>query len=85
VHYEDNTGTVARDVWEWAVANGDNPRFRIVVAGYDDKRELPQGWLEIKRKEHGGYGGKNGNRQRERLWISPHCISDKKDSTILGL
>jgi len=73
VPYEDNTGTVARDVWQWAIANGDNPRLRIVVAGYDDGRELPPGWTEIKRVEHGGYGSGNGNRHRERLWCSPHC------------
>ena len=79
VAYEDNTGTVARAVWEWAVANGDNPRLRIVVAGYDDGRELPPGWTEIKRAEKGGYGNGNGNgngnRFRERLWLSPHCLT----------
>lgn len=90
VPYEDNTGTVAADVWEWAVANGDNPKLRIVVAGYEDGRVLPEGWTTIERFEHGGRGrstskGKNQNHTLERLWLSPHCISDKTDSTILGL
>jgi DNA adenine methylase len=78
VPYEDRTGTVAADVWQWALANGDNPRLRIVVAGYEDGRTLPHGWTAIKRTEHGGYCHKgkaeiNGNRHRERLWCSPHC------------
>jgi hypothetical protein len=73
VAYDDETGTVAADVWQWAIANGDNPRLRIVVAGYEDGRTLPHGWTEIKRAEHGGYGFGNGNRHRERLWCSPHC------------
>jgi DNA adenine methylase len=73
VSYEDRTGTVARDVWDWAVLNGDNPRLRIVVAGYEDGRTLPSGWTTIERTENGGYGSGNGNRHRERLWCSPHC------------
>jgi DNA adenine methylase len=73
VAYEDRTGTVAADVWQWALANGDNPRLRIVVAGYEDGRTLPHGWTAIERIEKGGYGSGNGNRHRERLWCSPHC------------
>jgi len=73
VAYDDETGTVARDVWQWALANGDNPRLRIVVAGYEDGRTLPHGWTAIERIEKGGYGFGNGNRHRERLWCSPHC------------
>ena len=73
VAYEDRTGTVAADVWQWALANGDNPRLRIVVAGYEDGRALPYGWVAIERVEKGAYGSGNGNRHRERLWCSPHC------------
>lgn len=75
VAYEDRTDTVAADVWQWAIANGDNPRLRIVVAGYEDGRVLPYGWTVVERTEHGGFGNGsgNGNRFRERLWCSPHC------------
>jgi DNA adenine methylase len=73
IEYENGTGTVARDVWDWAVLNGDNPRLRIVVAGYEDGRTLPSGWTTIERRENGGYGNGNDNRFRERLWCSPHC------------
>lgn len=81
VPYDDQTGTVARDVWEWAIANGNNPQLRIVVAGYDDGRALPDGWTAVERVEQGGYGSNNGNRFRERLWRSPHCV--KSNSFLL--
>jgi DNA adenine methylase len=83
VPYEDQTGTVAREVWDWAVANGNNPRLRIVVAGYEDGRVLPEGWTAIERVEHGGHGnrskGKNQNHTLERLWLSPYCLRPKAD------
>jgi DNA adenine methylase len=84
VPYEDRTGIVARDVWDWAVLNGVNPRLRIVVAGYDDGRTLPSGWTTIERTEIGGFGSKNGNRFRERLWCSPHCHSPETISLFGG-
>lgn len=79
VSYEDQTGTVAHEVWNWAVANGNDPRLRIVVAGYEDGRVLPEGWTAIERVEDGGYGkrqskGKNQNHKLERLWLSPYCL-----------
>jgi len=81
VHYEDGTGDVARDVWAWALANGDNPQLRIVVAGYDDGRDVPDGWATVERAEKGGYAnqGENANRHRERLWASPHCVGVQAD------
>ena len=84
VAYDDGTGDTAADVWQWACKNGDNPRLRIVVAGYDDGRELPEGWSAIERIEHGGYGNANANgnvnRYRERLWLSPHCVHAKQET-----
>jgi DNA adenine methylase len=58
VPYDDNTGNVSKDVWEWSIENGNNPRIRIVVAGYDDGRKLPEGWGIIERSEQGGYGAR---------------------------
>ena len=79
VHYDDGTGDVASSVWRWACENGDNPRLRIVVAGYDDGRDIPDGWVTIERSE-GGYanGTDNANRHRERLWCSPHCVNPEQ-------
>lgn len=76
VDYDDN-GDTAAEVWAWAIERGDDPRMRIVVAGYDDGRELPKGWRSVSRVEWGGYANRsdNKNRKRERLWLSPHCLS----------
>jgi hypothetical protein len=86
VAYEDGTGDVARDVWAWVVEHGGNPRLRIVVAGYDDGRELPEGWRVVDRAENGGFGNQgkdNANRKRERLWLSPHCLRDAGPGVLL--
>lgn len=85
--YAMESGTVAHDVREWCVKNGDNPKFRIVLAGFDNEHvELEShGWTvhEWFAAGHlrGGMGNtrkdktKGGHQQkRERLWASPHCL-----------
>jgi site-specific DNA-adenine methylase len=85
--YAMESGTVAHDVREWCVKNGDNPKFRIVLAGFDSEHvELERhGWTvhEWFTAGHlrGGMGNvrkdkaKGGHQQkRERLWASPHCL-----------
>ena len=73
-------GEPERDAWAWAVANGSDPDFRICVAGYDDGRDAPDGWVTVAWDGHGGYGRKadgdgRANAKRERLWFSPHCLN----------
>ena len=62
---------------EWAIANGDNPDFRIALCGYDGEHEMPDSWECVPWKAHGGYSrterGK-ANRELERIWFSPHCL-----------
>jgi hypothetical protein len=63
--------------WVWSLENGNDPHFRIVLCGYDDGRETPEGWRAIDWKAQGGHGNRNPdnvNRFRERIWISPHCL-----------
>jgi hypothetical protein len=63
--------------------NGSNPRYRIVLAGFDAEHgDLARaGWREVEwfRKGFlkGGMAqqGEDGHQQgRERLWLSPHCL-----------
>lgn len=65
--------TVADDARVWCVANGGNPRLRIVLAGYDgEHNELEgQGWRVASWSSAGG----GTSRHSERLWFSPHCSS----------
>ena len=85
--YAMESGTVAHDVREWCVKNGDNPKFRIVLAGYDNEHtELEaHGWTVHEWFAAGHLRGGMGNvrkdksagghqQKRERLWASPHCL-----------
>jgi hypothetical protein len=70
---------VAHEVREWAIANGDNPLLRIALCGYAGEHAMPEGWVEVPWKAHGGYGSQGDGRGREnsakeRVWFSPHCL-----------
>lgn len=70
---------VAHDVREWALANGDNPKLRIVLAGYEGEHDMPESWRVLAWKANGGMSnfrknGENENKHRERLWLSPGCF-----------
>jgi site-specific DNA-adenine methylase len=68
---------ISSEVRAWAIANGDNPEFRIALCGYDGEHEMPDTWECVPWKAHGGYArterGK-ANRDLERVWFSPHCL-----------
>lgn len=68
---------VAAAARQWALANGDDPKLRIVLCGYDGEHEMPGGWHCHAYSATGAYVGKGetaqANRHRERLWFSPHC------------
>ena len=80
---------IANQVREWALANGDNPRYRIVLAGYSDEHDhlIPDAWRRIRwsssasyqtaasatRAANGQADGNLSNRHSEVLWLSPHC------------
>jgi len=77
--YSTDDGDVAHAVREWAIANGDNPLLRIALCGYDGEHGMPDSWLALNWKAHGGYGVQgNGNGRtnaaREVIWFSPHCL-----------
>ena len=74
--------TIAHEVREWAIANGDDPRLRIVLAGYDDEHDalMPATWRRYRYSASKAYGsaagaGQNGvNRHKECLWFSSSCL-----------
>ena len=75
--YAKDSESVAHAVREWAVANGDDPRLRIALCGYEGEHEMPASWSVLPWKAHGGYGGQGKqsgvNARRERVWFSPAC------------
>lgn len=69
---------VSAAVREWAIANGDNPRYRIALCGYDGEHAMPESWHEVSWTARPAYkthrGDQTGNRHKERIWFSPHCL-----------
>lgn len=77
--YAHDAHDVTRDVEAWCRDNGDDPRLRIALCGYDGEYDLP-GWSVLHWKANGGYSGQSEassrareNSRRERVWFSPHC------------
>ena len=64
-----------RDVQEWAEKNGNDPKVRIVIAGYKGTWQPLAGWTEREWSPVMGYASDASDRKRERLWCSPSCLS----------
>ena len=82
--YAEDDLQVAHRARQWALANGDNPLFRICLAGYDGEHTIPETWECLSWKTQGGYGNQadatgKKNRDRERLWFSPHCLKAQQE------
>jgi len=79
IRYAGGTGSISREVREWAIANGDNPLLRIALCGYEGEHDMPESWECVRWKAQGGYGSQGkgrgrANAARERIWFSPHCL-----------
>jgi len=83
-------------VREWALANGDNPRYRIVLAGYwsEHCEHMPASWRCARYSANKAYGtasavgsgaGNDANRHNEALWYSPGCEIDGGQQTMTFL
>lgn len=77
--YAHDSLEVAHRVREWCLVNGDNPKYRVVLAGFDGEHGTDlcdAGWTEIEWFTDGYLTGGMGDQQhRERLWASPHCLT----------
>lgn len=68
---------ISADVRAWALEHGDDPKFRIALCGYEGEHDMPEAWECVPWKAHGGYSRTErgvANRDRERIWLSPHCL-----------
>lgn len=60
----------------WAIEHGNDPAYRIALAGYGDEHEMLDGWRELQWEQGSCYAKSVGNvenSRRERIWFSPHC------------
>ena len=92
--YASDSLTVAGDVQKWCIENGGNPRYRVVLAGFDTEHVVLQshGWRVVE-WFRGGFlkggmaniGSAGTNQHRERLWLSPHCLgADERQASLFG-
>lgn len=77
VYKEDNN--IFKQVCQWAIDNGDNPKMRIVLCGYEGYQGIPNTWKTFSWKTNGGManlGNDRGkiNASKETIWLSPHCL-----------
>lgn len=73
---------ISADVRAWALEHGDDPKMRIALCGYQGEHEMPDTWECVPWKAHGGYSRSArgiANRDRERIWFSPHCLRPSDD------
>ena len=77
---------ISHTVRDWCLANGDNPRLRIVLAGYGPEHDhlMPDTWRRHSYSASVAYSttasaqrqdGNHANRHTEMLWFSPHCLN----------
>lgn len=86
--YSHDSLTVAHEVREWAIANGDNPMLRIALCGYEGEHEMPDSWECVAWKAKGGYGTTDKGREnvrRERIWFSPACLKPSAQISLFDL
>lgn len=73
-----NVGSVAADTWTWAKDAAKHPSVRVVLAAYEDGRDVPDGWTVRPWRARKGYKADGGaNARREVLYCSPNCVGDK--------
>lgn len=78
--YTHDSTDIAHEVRRWAIDHGDDPRLRIVLAGYEGEHDMPETWRKVAWTANLTYSSGNGegqnekNRTLERLWFSPHCL-----------
>ena len=77
--YRVDSSSVAHDVREWAILNGENPKMRIALCGYAGEHEMPASWECVAWKAAGGYASQcprpGENAAKERIWFSPACLA----------
>ncbi|MFA4972324.1 MAG: DNA adenine methylase [bacterium] len=80
--YRVDDHSISNAVREWAIEHGQNPRYRIVLAGYaaEHEAQMPATWRVHAYSANACYqtanadGANAANRHNERLWFSPGCL-----------
>ena len=82
--------SISASVREWALSVGNDPAYRIVLAGFEQEHEehMPASWRRFAWSSTGMQATKtsdsNQTRHYERLWMSPHCQTNTTQLSLLG-
>jgi len=83
--YAEDNPDVASQVREWALEHGYDPDLRIALCGYQGEHAMPSTWTTHAWKAARGYAAvDNENRERERIWFSPHCLPVEEQRSLFG-
>lgn len=84
--YSDDDAKVWFRARDWALEHGADPDLRIALCGYDGDFAPPDGWQTYAWEPPRGYAGDgNNNRERERIWFSPHCLAAETQGQLFGV
>ena len=79
--YAESSDGISDQVRDWCITNADG--MRVILCGYDGEHDalLQHGWTVLDGKSGGGagYSTNSANGRRERLWLSPECITAHQD------
>lgn len=80
--YREDSADVSQRVRAWAIENGDNPKLRIALCGFEEEHadEMPKGWTMGVWKSTSS----SKSRKRERVWFSPHCLPHEQQRDLLS-
>jgi DNA adenine methylase len=87
--YAHEDADLSRQVRDWAVEHGHDPKLRIALCGLAGEHDLPPDWECVPWKANGGYGNQSvgrgrRNAGRERIWFSPHCLRPEREPELFG-
>ena len=79
--YAESSAGISDEVRDWCATSTDG--LRVILCGYDDEHDalLQRGWevIDGKAGRGAGYSTNAANGRRERLWLSPECITAHQD------
>lgn len=92
--YNKDDFSVAKDVREWCISNGNNPNLRIALCGYNNEGHCElfekYGWSVYEWKATNGYSGQaksntraKENRVKECIWFSPYCLPTDNNELVI--